>query len=213
MDINKLLGGLAKSGILSNAAAGAAGGLLGAMVSGKGGKSLGPLLKGGALVAVGGLALQAWQQYQKAQQPENVATNQTPAATPRIPASTPVQTASPGSAVRVPQVLLVRTMVAAAMADGHIDRDETTRIFDAIGKLDLDADDKALILGELRQPASIDELASGLSDLNARAEVYAAAMLAIDRSCQAGQMWLGQLAAKLEMPVMMVEEMERRLTT
>ena len=204
MDVNKILNGLSASGVLSSVAGGMAGGVLTSALSGKRGQ-LGTLVKAGGLAAVAGLAWRAWQQHQQAGQelkplPQNAA-----AAAIEAPVEAPVERLANGSS----PMLLLRCMIAAAMADGHIDSQETHRIFNRLDTLDLGQDDKALILDELRSPASIDDLAAQVHDLHTATEVYLAAVLAIDSTCPKGQEWLASLARRLELPPLLVERLHQ----
>ena len=197
MDINKILNGMVKSGVLSNLATGVAGGALGGMlVNGGGSKQLGTVLKVGGLAAIGGLA---WQKYQQGQQTLDAAADQSSP----LPEAVESRLSAPDSQ----SMLLVRSMIAAAMADGHINAGETQRIFGQIDKLEITSKEKALVLDELRRPASMEELVSQVHDLHTATEVYACSLLAIDATCEKGRIWLKELARQLEIPAVLVENL------
>lgn len=98
------------------------------------------------------------------------------------------------------QLALVKAMIAAANADGHIDADEQKYIFDAVGKLDLDAEEKAFIFDTLRNPPSIETIASLANGLEQASEIYIASVLAIDLDDPAEQAYLDALADRLSLP-------------
>jgi len=183
MDLNRIVQGLADSGVLSGLAGGA---VAGALMSKKGRKHAGTLLKAGGLAAVGGLA---WQAYRGYQQSRSSSLEASPA---RPPADD-----SRG-------LLLVRAMIAAAMADGHIDAAEQSRIFKRLAELDLREHEKSLVLDELRHPARMEELVRQCTDAAIGLEVYAASLLAIDESCPAGRVYLEDLAEQLALPPRLV---------
>ena len=127
------------------------GGLLGLLVGNKGarktiGKAGGTALKLGALAAVAALAYTAWQRHKGAG------------------GSAPLQLPPAGSGFApdeapAGQDSLARGILAAliqgAKADGHIDAQEQARIFDHVGKLDLDPEAKAFVMDELAAPADM----------------------------------------------------------
>ena len=95
---------------------GAAGLAAGMLLSGGGlGKLAGNAVKIGAVAAVGGLAYNAWQNYQKNQQG-------TPGQAPAQDAFIPAAHDSHGQEELGKS--LVRAMISAAKADGRIDADE-----------------------------------------------------------------------------------------
>ena len=68
VDFNKILSGLTQSGVTAGLAGGLAGGALtGALASKKGRKTAAKLLKLGGVAAVGGLAWNAYRNYQENQ--------------------------------------------------------------------------------------------------------------------------------------------------
>jgi uncharacterized membrane protein YebE (DUF533 family) len=186
-DLNKVVDGLMKSGVLGNLAGGVAGGALAGLLTGKGNK----LARAGALAAVGGLAWKAWQSYQEQQSQGGAAARASTLAA--SPASQPSH-----------QLLMMRAMIAAAHADGHIDAKEQTRIFAEVDRLGLAADDKALLFDELRRPLGLRELVELTPDTTAGAEVYAASMLALDPEQPVSVRYLDELARQLALPADLV---------
>jgi len=199
-DLNKMLSGLSKSGFLSGVAGGAVGGSLTSMVMGKKSGKMGKTaLKAGALAAVGGLAWKAYQQYSanKTQQPaQGNRFNYVPQAIPEQRFEQIVEDTSSDNG----QLLIMRAMITAAYADGHIDANEQQRIFAQVEQMELSVEDKASLFDELRNPLALDALVAQVPDSETAIEVYTASMLAIDTNQLASQQFLDQLANKLFIP-------------
>ncbi len=107
-------------------------------------------------------------------------------------------------------LLLLRAMISAAMADGHIDVGEQTRIFSRLSELDLRDHEKSLILDELRHPARAEQLVEQCTDLATSLEVYAASILAVDTSCPAGRVYLDDLAEQLALPPVLARNVQEQ---
>ena len=225
-DLNQIINGLTKSGLLSGLAGGLAGGTLaGALTSKKGRKMGKSVLKVGALAAVGGVAWKAYQAYsQRSHSPHNAQHPANPQAAPRpagarfetTPAAIP-QERFEAVAADVPdnpgQMLLLRAMISAAYADGHIDHAEKQRIFDQVEQMDLSTEDKALLFDELRHPMALNTLVRLIPDRETGIEVYAAALLAIDQSQAASIGYLRQLAGSLQLPDELVQSLHEEVAT
>jgi uncharacterized membrane protein YebE (DUF533 family) len=97
------------------------------------------------------------------------------------------------------QLQLIKSMIAAAQSDGHIDAVERERIFNAAGDMGVPRA-KATIVDLFRQPISIDELAFGVEDIERRSGIYLASCLAINSDHPLEQAYLGQLESALELP-------------
>ena len=208
MDLNKMVKGLVGSGVVSGLAGGVAGGALtGAFLSKKGRKHAGTLLKVGGLAAVGGLAWKAYRGYQASKTLTDASEDLTAGGLQeqRLPLTA---VPGPGPAQESRGLLLIRAMISAAMADGHISAEEQTRIFRRLAELDLRDHEKSLILDELRHPARAEQLVEQCTDLTMGAEVYAASLLAIDRSCPAGRVYLENLAEQLALPPALVRNIQ-----
>jgi len=168
-----------------------AGGLLGLLLGGKRGHGGGLLGYGGA-AALGAIALQAYQNYQR-QQAGGAARFADVQGGP-LPHDRPAADGGPF------QLTLVRAMVGAAKADGHIDAKEQQRLFAEVERLGLDADSKAYIFDLLTQDVDLYELASAATTPEQGAEIYLAARLAIDPDEPAERAYLDALAARLGLP-------------
>jgi uncharacterized membrane protein YebE (DUF533 family) len=178
----------------------AAGGLVSILLGSTGGKKLaGNALKLGGAAVLGGLAYRAWQNYQT-----------TKGAQTTVPAEQPMKDITPTveGTVFLPSgpkerselsLVLLRAMIAAAKADGHIDAAEQKTIFAKLDELDLDTDAKAFVIDELRKPLDIDAVVHGATSPERAVEIYAASVLAIDPDDPAEQAYLAMLASRLKL--------------
>ena len=231
VDFNKMLGSLNKSGISKGLLGGLAGGAVAGGLMTKGGrKTAKKALKYGGIAAVGGLAWQAYKNYQSNQ---DQAQAQTAPQTQTSPAGTqqPIPVPPAAGALYYQQQLeeqqfdnlsnddnnqslfVVKTMVAAAMADGHLDGGEYQRIIDKAAELGLDADEQRIIFDEIKQPMTIDLIVAQTSSPVLGVEVYTASVLAIDESRPESESYLRELAEKLNLPQPLVSSVHQELAT
>jgi uncharacterized membrane protein YebE (DUF533 family) len=110
-------------------------------------------------------------------------------------------------------LLLVRAMIAAAAADGHMDHAEQQRIFEQAQRLELAAEEKAMLFDELRQPLELSELVAQVSNAETAVEVYAASLIAIDQTRPQGQAYLQSLASALDLPPALVSSLHGEAET
>jgi uncharacterized membrane protein YebE (DUF533 family) len=176
----------------SNAFAGGAvaGGLLGMLLGGGRRRGFG----GGIGSAVlGALALKAYQTYQERQRGDR---SPAPA---NFDALTPphAQPAADGSPF---ELTLVRAMVGAAKADGHIDATEQRRLFAEVERIGLDAEAKAYVFDLLTRDVDVQSLVAAVGSPEQGAELYLAARLAIDPDEPAERAYLDALATRLKLP-------------
>ncbi len=196
-------GGLASSGV--------AGGLLGLLVGGGKKKSrggLGGALSHGGAAMLGALASQAFQSWQKGQAP-----SETPVAAPHqiatieprfLPAAAPAADGQPF------ELALIRAMIAAAKADGHIDADEQGRIFGRVGEFGLDAESKAFVFDALAASVGVSEIAAFATTPEQAAELYLASRLAVEPDGPAELAYLEALAHRLKLPGDLVAHLSRQ---
>ncbi len=108
---------------------------------------------------------------------------------------------------------MVRAMIGAAKADGHIDADEQRKIFDQVERLGLDAASKALVFDALAKPVDLADVAAAAHTPEQRAELYAACRMVIDPDEPAERSYLEALAFRLALPAALVAHLEQQVAT
>ena len=218
-------GKVANSGWAGVAGGVAAGGVLGLLIGNKKarktvGKMAGGAVAYGGAAALGALAYRAYQNWQAGQQAP-----QTPPQGGRAPQASPAPAAeeppapppngskflpatAPASDGRPFELALVLAMIGAANADGHIGPDEQRVIFEKVGELPLDAEDKAFVFDALASPPSLQDIAALAEGPEQGAELYLASRLAIDPDHPAEQVYLEALASRLSLPGELVAHLE-----
>ena len=188
-------GGQGGGDFLRGAGGGALAGGLAALVLGtKTGRKL------GGMAAVGALAYKAYSDWQAGKQAAPSTAQPAPQPVPMLPApsGTPFNPSSDAGQQTLARHLL-RAMIAAAKADGHVDAQEQARIFAEMDKLPLSADDKAFVMDELRAKLDVDAVAGAAATPEEAAEIYAASLLSIDVDNAAERGYLAMLAARLKL--------------
>jgi uncharacterized membrane protein YebE (DUF533 family) len=181
------------------------GALAAVLLGTKTGRSLGGnALKLGGLAVIAGLGYQAYKNYQTGQKPEP---------TQALPELLPPPKDSPFSTE--PQAIsndfalsLVRAMIAAAKADGHIDASERSRIMDKIHLSGLGAEAEAFIEAELAKPIDLDALVASAKTEEQRVEIYTASRLTIEPDTRTERGYLDMLAGRLGLPDALVDHIE-----
>ncbi len=154
----------------------------------------GNALKIGSLAALGGIAYQAYKNWSGADQSVR-----------------PVhQLTGPEADAR--NRLLLRAMIAAARADGHIDAGEQKRIEAEIEKMGLVDVDSEFLKSELRQSPDIDALVAAVPDKEAAAEVYLLSRIIVDVQNDAEKVYLRELASKLGLKPEEVDSLESQVS-
>jgi len=187
-----------------------AGGVLGLLL---GGKKLQKMAKGavgyGGAAVVGAMAYKAYENWQQGKAATTApATTQADLAyvAPRfLPEAAPAADGQPF------QLLLIRAMIGAAKADGHIDAQEQTMLFQQVEKLGLDAESKAFVFDALTQPVDIAGIAAGVNGIEQATEVYLVSRIAIDVDQAAERAYLQALAHKLNLPVELVAHLDHQV--
>jgi len=194
--LSDLLGGLASAvtgggqggqrGGMSTAQIGGIGALAGALLGGGGGAAKGAI-GGGALAMLGTLALSALKNYQQGA----AATSSGLAEPPPVKVSEAEveRMVAPDTAE-----ICLKTMIAAAKADGTIQDDEMQRI---VGKLQdggIDDSERKFVLEEMRKPLDVEALVAQIPDQQVAAQAYAAALMTIDVDTEGERAFLRRLA-------------------
>jgi uncharacterized membrane protein YebE (DUF533 family) len=177
----------------------AAGGLAGILLSGGSPKKmLKNAIKVGGTAALAGLAYKVYSDWQSGK-----ADNATEATAPMKDVTPQAEGTkflpANGAARNDLSLALLRAMIAAAKADGHIDAAEQQKIFGKLDSLALDTEAKAWVMDELRRPLDIDAVVAAATSPEAAVELYAASFLAIDPDDAAEQAYLAMLASRLKL--------------
>ena len=98
------------------------------------------------------------------------------------------------------QLALIKAMISAAKADGHINEIEQQRIVRAIEQMELSSETKGQVFDLLRRPIRIDEIVKGITNLEQKSEIYLASCLVLDPEHPSEQIHLEQLARAMQLP-------------
>ncbi|WP_265456709.1 tellurite resistance TerB family protein [Aeromonas salmonicida] len=150
----------------------------------------------GGAAALGGLAYKLYQDWQAQQ-------------------SSPAQPTQPldtlqGNALDARAALLVRAMVAAARADGHIDSAEREKIQQYLTEQG-QSDTARWIDTELARPLDPHALAREVTDMELATEVYLASLLAIETDHFMERGYLDELARALKLDDNLKSSIERQV--
>jgi uncharacterized membrane protein YebE (DUF533 family) len=194
-------GQLDRMGVPGGFAGGAAvGGLLALLL---GGKKLGKVASYGGAAALGALAYRAYQNWQS--QP----------GAPSVPAPAKQDTFLPSAAPAADgapfELALIRAMVAAAAADGHIDATERRSIAAKIEAMGLDAEAKAFVFDAMNDPPTPDAIAQAARTPEQASQLWLAARLAATPDEPTERAFLDALAHRLSLPPPLVAELEKEI--
>ena len=173
----------------------AAGGLVALLLGSKSSKKMvKKVVKYGGTAVVGGLAYKAYQDWQ-----QNKAMGQSePVSDDEINEISSQQESE--SEEHADTFLILKTMIAAAKADGVFDAQEHQKLQAAIEESNLDNAAKLAVFEMMSQDISIAEIAGAVSNDEQKAEVYLAAYLAITVDDQRERAFLNDLAMALALP-------------
>lgn len=179
--------------------------------TGPGRKLAGSALKVGGLAAIAGLAYKAYQNYQSGQKPVEQAHKQPELLPP--PSNTGFDPAEAPQGENEFALTLVRAMISAARADGHIDEAERAKIAGRLKESGIDQEEEAFLLSELERPVDLDTLVAGARTDAQKVELYTASRLAIDPNTRAERGYLDLLAGRLNLPDMLVDHIEATVSS
>jgi len=185
-----------------------AGGLLGLLLGGGRRQMGGGLLGYGGAAVLGALAYRAYQNWQQGRDPATTA--QGPAAAAPVE-SRSLPAAAPAADGRPFELSVLRAMIAAAKADGHIDADEQRKIFAEVERRGLDAEAKAFVFDSMAKPIDLADIAGAAQTQEQAAELYLAAGLVIDPDEPAERAYLAALASRLNLPAGLVAHLDRQI--
>ena len=111
-----------------------------------------------------------------------------------------------GEDVQKRSVSVIKAMIAAAKADGHIDAQEIETIKTQMEAMDLDPAVSAMLEAEVAKPLDAAAIAAEADSPAAAVEIYLASKLVIGEGGDKEMAYLNDLASKLELPGDLVEE-------
>lgn len=202
-----LLGGAGKSGqggdlgtLLKGAGGGAlAAGALGMLLGNKSARKMGgKALTYGGLAALGVVAYKAYSNWQAQQASAPQAEPQT---LDRLPA--------PQAEIHSQAIL--KALVGAAKADGHVDARERELIEGELVKLTGDAELQHWLQAELNKPLDPAEIARAASTPEMAAEMYIASVLIVDEEHFMERAYLEELARQLKLDPALKAELEAQV--
>jgi uncharacterized membrane protein YebE (DUF533 family) len=190
-----------------------AGGALALLLGSKSGRRMGgKALKYGSVAALGALAWTTYRDWQARQSPAGtpgVAPVAAPAAAPAVPSFAQL----PAPQLEDHSWVMLRAMLAAARADGHMDERERGLVEAELHRLEADPAMRARVDAELRRPVEPAEVAAGVDSPEKAAEVYLASLLVVDQTTTMERAYLDALAAQLKLPASLKAELEQRAVT
>ncbi len=190
------------------AAGAAAGGIMALLLSNKSArKVVGKAAKYGGAAVLGTMAYKAYQNWQ---QGDNISAQRAGHAGPVTLDSSDFTREDTLSGDF--QLRLVKAMITAAKADGHIDEVEQQRIFKAVESMQMSNDMKAMLFDLMRNPVAVEELAHGVHSIEQKSELYLASCMAIDPDHPAELAHLDQLAHALQLPNGLAQQLQQQVS-
>jgi uncharacterized membrane protein YebE (DUF533 family) len=199
-------GGKGGSGDLSTLLKGAGGGALaagalGLLLGNKSARKLGgKALTYGGLAALGVIAYKAYGNWQAQQQGT---------AQPRVEPQTVDRLSAPQAELHSQAIL--KALVAAAKADGHVDAKERQLIEEQIGALANDPELLRWLDAELNKPLDPGEVARAATTPEMAAEMYIASVLMVDEEHFMERAYLEELARQLKLDPSLKAELEAQV--
>lgn len=155
----------------------------------------GGFARSAALAALGGLALNALQNYGK-----------------RTQSSEALKPEHTGAQIDDTEaLLLIRAMIAAANADGQIDADEQRHIVAKLDEAGASEEERAFMDREMRDPVALDVLLKDVRGADQSQRFFVASVLAIKADTPAEQSYLRYLADRLSLAPEQARELTQML--
>ena len=108
--------------------------------------------------------------------------------------------------------LILKAMIAAAKADGHVDQQEMAHIESSIQQSGANASLQALVHSELSKPLDPNDIAKLANSPQQAAEIYLASLLIADEQNFMEKAYLNELAKQLNLAPELVVELEQQLS-
>lgn len=222
--VGKMLGGMATK----NFAAGLLTGGVATSLLGGGKDTVETVAKVGGLALLGTLAYKAFGNYQQQKEAggnasvvDAVKTSATGMATQASSLISGLLAGNQSTATSLPAptvpanaelpLAIIRSMIAAAKADGHMDAAESQKIMGQLESAGLGAQEKALLMQEMANTQDVITIATAAKTPEEAAQIYLAALLVCDSQCAAEQQYLSSLAAALKLEPAFTASLQQEL--
>jgi uncharacterized membrane protein YebE (DUF533 family) len=170
---------------------------MGSKKSKKLGKKVGKnALKIGGVAALGALAYKVYNDYQS-KNPDG--SNQA------------IQQDSFDSSDNIHSELIIKAMIAAAKADGHVDQQEMERIESTLKQAGADQQLQSLLHVELNKPLDPVEVARLAQSPQQASEIYLASLIVVDEQNFMEKAYLQELAKQLQLSPEVTFQLEQQL--
>lgn len=225
--VGKMLGGMATK----NFAAGLLSGGLATSLLGGGKDTIETVAKVGGLALLGTIAYKAFGNYQQqkaaggnASMVDAVKVSATGLASqaggllsgllagnqPQQPAQAlPAPAAAPMN-VELP-LAIIRAMIGAAKADGHMDAAESQKIIGQLEAVGVSPQEKIVLMQEMANTQDVNTIAAAAKTPQDAAQLYLAALLVCDSQCAAEQQYLATLASALKLEPAFTASLQQEL--
>lgn len=158
----------------------------------------------GGLAALGVMAYKAYGEYQKQK------SGATAGSMPATPPATPPAALPPPDAEHHSQAIL-KALIAAAKADGHVDDRERELIEGEFRRIDADPQTQQWLHAELQKPLDPAEIARAATTPELASEMYLASLLAADEQNFMERAYLDELARQLKIDDALKAKLEQQL--
>lgn len=179
------------------------GGALGLLLGNRKARKLGgKVAVYGGLAALGVMAYKAYGDWKKQQDGGGA----TAAASPAPPPS-----ALPAPDAETHSQAILKALIAAAKADGHVDERERQIIEGEFSRIDADPEVRQWLQAELQKPLDPAEVAHAATSPELASEMYLASLLAADEQNFMERAYLDELARQLKLDGALKAKLEQQL--
>lgn len=105
-------------------------------------------------------------------------------------------------------VLILKSMIGAAKADGHVDEEEMARIEQALADMGADEHARQLVQQELNKPLDPAEIANQATSPQQASEIYLASLIVADEQNFMEKAYLQELAKQLQLSPEVTQQLE-----
>ncbi|HHF3018808.1 TPA: tellurite resistance TerB family protein [Vibrio diabolicus] len=105
-------------------------------------------------------------------------------------------------------VLILKAMIGAAKADGHVDEEEMSRIEQALADMGADEHVRQLVQQELNKPLDPAEIANQATSPQQASEIYLASLIVADEQNFMEKAYLQELAKQLQLSPEVTQQLE-----